>query len=434
MSNHTKNFNLFFSLTISSLLYTLNASAITMLAAAKNNSPILKQMALQKDIALEQMKMAKSDMLPSLSTSFSYNYNDMNNPEMMQGSSSSSLGQFSTSISMPIFTGFAASTRYKMATIGIESRRLSQEQSLVDLVAQVKKIYLSALTIKRSLMAAELAVTNLEAHLLDAKKLYADGMISKDDVLKSEVGLANSKQSSRIIKTEMKSIVASLNILMGQPITSEIEFDDASDSVDWTEKNQGVYKSEIVDLDVDDLIMSAEMRRAEIKLMEKSVAKSDLAIKLAESGYYPTVSLTANHNESYNFPDHSRSEFIGVMVNWKIFDWGKTRSQVRSSKLEKEIILSQYKNIIDNIRLEVHNAYIEALLAYENIDAAKVTLAQSKESWSLTNELYKQGRTTSTEVLQAQSSYTQAESSYYATYFGYKIAMTSLNRAIGKKE
>ena len=63
---------------------------------------------------------------------------------------------------------------------------------------------------------------------------------------------------------------------------------------------------------------------------------------------------------------------------------------------------------------------------------AKTALAQAKENLRITRMGYRQQAATSTEVLDARSDLTRAETSYYQALYGYLDAVASLERAVGK--
>ena len=81
--------------------------------------------------------------------------------------------------------------------------------------------------------------------------------------------------------------------------------------------------------------------------------------------------------------------------------------------------------------LEVKQAYQDLKVAQENIHTAIEALEQAKENYRITDLQYKEGITTSTEVLDARAFLTQAEFNYHRALYGYRIAKAELERAIG---
>ena len=68
----------------------------------------------------------------------------------------------------------------------------------------------------------------------------------------------------------------------------------------------------------------------------------------------------------------------------------------------------------------------------KNIRTAEESLGQAKENYRITNLQYQQQITTSTEVLDARTFLSQAETNYYGALYGYMISEAELERAVGR--
>ena len=91
------------------------------------------------------------------------------------------------------------------------------------------------------------------------------------------------------------------------------------------------------------------------------------------------------------------------------------------------------QEVKDSILLEVTDAFQRLEVSEKNIQTAMEALVQAKENFRLTNLQYRDGITTSTEVLDARTFLTQAEMNHHNTIYGYRIAEAELKRAVGKK-
>jgi outer membrane protein TolC len=75
---------------------------------------------------------------------------------------------------------------------------------------------------------------------------------------------------------------------------------------------------------------------------------------------------------------------------------------------------------------------LDLQVSRKNIRTAKESLGQAKENYRITNLQYQQQITTSTEVLDARTFLSQAETNYYGALYGYMISEAELERAMGK--
>ena len=83
--------------------------------------------------------------------------------------------------------------------------------------------------------------------------------------------------------------------------------------------------------------------------------------------------------------------------------------------------------------METKNAFLNLMVAKKNINTSKVSLSQAKENWRITNLQYKQQIATSTDVLDARTFLTSAETNYYSALYGHMISLAELQRAVGEK-
>jgi len=81
----------------------------------------------------------------------------------------------------------------------------------------------------------------------------------------------------------------------------------------------------------------------------------------------------------------------------------------------------------------VNDALIDCRVAHTKITTAKKALSQARENWRITDIQYQQQVATSSDVMDARSFFTQANTNYYRAVYGYLDAVASLEWTIGKK-
>ena len=99
----------------------------------------------------------------------------------------------------------------------------------------------------------------------------------------------------------------------------------------------------------------------------------------------------------------------------------------------QEDLMKQYEYAENGIQLEVKKAFSDLQVSDKNIITSQKSLTQAKENWRITDLQYKEQIATSTDVLDARTELTQAESNYISALYGYMVALADLERAIGKK-
>ncbi|PIP36721.1 MAG: transporter, partial [Desulfobacterales bacterium CG23_combo_of_CG06-09_8_20_14_all_52_9] len=89
--------------------------------------------------------------------------------------------------------------------------------------------------------------------------------------------------------------------------------------------------------------------------------------------------------------------------------------------------------VLDQIRLEVTDAYLNTVESEKAIVTAQKAIEQAKENFRITQERYKAQMATSLEVFDAQTLLSRAMTNYFGALYFFKIAKASLYRAMGQE-
>lgn len=404
------------------------------LAEAHLKNPAMREAEARIQAAKAGKKSARADLYPS--ASFHYGYTGVTEtPRMKTGGGSFQaahrhLYNWDVTVIQPLFTGFALSSRYKMADLDIIVRRFEKEQISLDLTRDTQNAYYNLLLAEKLFAVAEDEVQALTAHQKDAALYYEQELIPFNDLLKSEVGLANALQQSEKARANEHKAMAQLNRLLNRPVTDPIRIEDV-------DRATGIEKR---GLDWEILSKEALKNRPILKLVRTGLIKIDLAQRLAKSPCYPEIALVSRHGREGDDPVAGNNDFsnshntsIHVEASWRFWDWGKTRAEVNQTRQNAASLTAQIESIENKIRQEVQNALLDCSVALKNIDTALWSQDQAKENWRITNLQYNQQMATSTDVLDARSFLTQADTNYYQALYGYLTALAALDRATGKR-
>ena len=167
-------------------------------------------------------------MLPRFSTSYSYTHlGQVNNvPGTSIEIQPQDNYQWQGTITQPLFTGFALSSAYELAKLGIDLSEMELELEKLDIALKAKEAYFNILKADKAVEVAQSAVEALQSHHKVAKNFYDVGMIPINDLLKAEVELANSEQNLIKAENAAKLSRASFNIVLSKPIDSPVDVQD----------------------------------------------------------------------------------------------------------------------------------------------------------------------------------------------------------------
>ena len=408
-------------------LYTLEQSIKD---AFENNSSVKakEEKVSESEYAKEE---AKAGFLPTFSTSYSYTRLKEVTSVELEGRGMLEFGdknnyQWQTTVTQPIFTGYAITSAYELAKLGIDQSKIALELEKLDLALKVKEAYYNILKTDKAVDVANSAVESLKSHLEVAKNFYEVGMIPVNDLLKVEVEVANAQHN--LIQAQNASRISRVyfNILLSNPVDSPVEVEDIL-----------AYTREAPDFTAS--MEKALRKRPEIRSLDISDIQIDQQINLTKSKYYPEAAFTYNYIKAGDTPAVSGTSFqkantwqATVGLSWTFWDWNKTRNSVNQGESMKRQLSQTRKTLEDGIKLELQSAILGLKEAEEKIPTAQKAVDQAEENLRVSEERYKAQVTTSTEVLDAQTLLSQARMNYYNALYDHNLAKAGLLRAIGE--
>ncbi|MEJ2165775.1 MAG: TolC family protein [Desulfobacterales bacterium] len=335
---------------------------------------------------------------------------------------------FVTSFSQPIFTGFSLINQYQIASLGLDVAEFKQQLTRQNVILDAKNAYFQILKTQKLLDVAQITVKQITAQKDVAENMYQVGMSPLNDLLQSQVQLANAKQALITAQNNLAIAKSQFNTLLIRPVNAPVSIVDILN-----------YKP--FPHDIDYCLAQAEQNRVEIQVADLEVQISQKDLKLAQRSYYPTVNLEGNYyrrgtdwdvNGGEGVAD-SRYWDIRATATWNFWEWGRTTYGVREKLQRVSQAKYNQEQVKVNIDQEVKQAYLRTIESEQNIVTIEKAIAQAKENLRITEERYKEQVSTITDVLVAQTLFTQTMTNYYNALYDYKIAKAVLYRAIGQE-
>ena len=361
-----------------------------------------------------------------------YSYTRYNSPVTVGSSGISSLGSsgsrdifnFGTTVSQPLFTGGLTLANYRLGKLGVDISKTTVEIVKRDIVLQVRALFFNILRAIKFRDVATQTVKQFEAQLEVAKAFFEVGIVAKNDVLQAEVRLANARQG--LVKAENDLAVAksSFNTLLRRDINMSFNV------VDILE-----YKA--FPLLFEESLEEALRQRSEIKAAKITIDQAKEGVKIARSGFFPTITLAGNYSRSSDAVGlqgdiTSERWTLQTLATITLWNWGNTAYKVGESKVKVTQAIDSKDELVDNIALEVKQNYLNMLTAEKNINVAAKSIEQAEENLRMSEERYKYQVATATDVLDAVTLLAQARTNYFSALADFNIAKAQLERAMGR--
>jgi outer membrane protein TolC len=325
----------------------------------------------------------------------------------------------------PIFAGGGILANYQANSIGEDAAHLEETAKYQDVVQEVKVAYFNILRAQRIQDAARQSVEMLSAHRDVAENYFNVGMIPKNDLLHAEVELANGKQALVRAKNAVELAKSSFNTVLKRKIFTPVE---VVDILAYHPLNQSF----------EECLNVAQKTRPELKISSLKAAQAGKLVRIAQSDYFPTLSLVGNYSRFGDNPSVSGSDYqdteswyVMAVASWNFWEWGKTKFRVDASKAKENQALEASKELNDQITLEIKNAYLILQETGSQIVVWQKVIEQAEENFRISEERYKERVATSTEVLDAQTLLTKAKSEYANALGDYNVNYAKLQRSMG---
>jgi outer membrane protein len=325
-------------------------------------------------------------------------------------------------ITQPITALFAIYDAYKVRDLGVDIASVRREAVRRETAFRVVESYYRLLQAERLGDVAVASVDQLNAQLRQANSFHDNGTVSRDDVLRAQLAVANAQQRRISAQARVTLDRVRLAMLMGLPPNTPVEAEPVANDRVLERDGSSLESAE----------HTAEIQRVELREIDKRVALTDYDKRLAYARLAPDVSLVGAyiHNEGSLF-SQLNAGYVGAVASWKLWDWGTTWSGISEAKVHQRQALIARAKLADQIKLEVTQAFLGVGTASEAMDVAKAAVAAAEENYRLVNKRYEAAVATSFDVVDAEALLTQARGQMQTALYDAMIAQSALHAAMG---
>ncbi|EMQ96277.1 hypothetical protein D778_02167 [Xanthomarina gelatinilytica] len=420
---------------------------------ALENNISIKQTALDTDLADQDLISAKGNFLPNVNASASqdWNFGSFIGQDGNRVSIDSRGNSFGLNTGVTLFNGFRNTSIYKQAQLGIESSELQLSILKDNISVNVVNQYLNILLNKENLKVAEEQVAITEKQVIQVSELVDSGVRPRADLFEVEAQLASDRE--RLTNVENSLELAKLALTQLLQISNE--------GFDVEEIELSLPEVLVEHKSSNEIYDYALQNRPEIKKAELDIENSILAIDIAKSAYYPTLSFGAGLGTSYqhfqgqedlrvvidpNDPtnislvengfwqqlEDNLGYNLGFRLDIPIFNRMQTKVSVDKAKINKERIAYSLDQAKQDLRSTIEQAYTDAKAAFKQFEASQVSLNAQKEAFKNAQESYNSGVMNSFEFEQVRNRLVNAEANLINAKYNFVFTTKVLDFYLGK--
>jgi outer membrane protein len=283
----------------------------------------------------------------------------------------------------------------------------------------VAAAYLDVLLARASRRVQEDAVRRAEAILEDTEARRKAGVLLKEDVLRAQVQLSESREALIAAREREFNAVARLNNVMGRNAALPLE---------------------VVDLDLQPplpgtlpgLLERAAAQRPEVGLAQQEVAAAQAGREAARGDFLPRVFVraVAGRTDGQSVVT-GWQEGAGLHLEAPLYSGGLHRGELHAAEADVEDAVANAQSILDAISLQVNLAYRGAVAAQETIELARTAVEQAEENLRLVRVRYRNGNATPTDIVDAEAAATRSQQRFVSAGYSYLAALARLDYAVG---
>jgi outer membrane protein TolC len=340
------------------------------------------------------------------------------------------------SISQPLFRGFGTDANAQGLRIAFYSAQQTEARTKLEVIrvlADVERVYWRLYAAKRELDVRRQEYELARAQLERARRQVRAGVAAEVEIVRAESGVADTLQNIIDAENRLRDRQRELKRVLNLP---NVEMDTPTVIETITEPIAIPYK-----LDATKLAAQSLSQRMDLLQTELDIAKATANYLAAKNNVLPLVSLQYTYNvnglgESFedsftmvrdkDFEDHR----VGLQVQIPIGNEA-ARSRLRQTLATRVQQLATKDNQILTIKQEVFNAVDQLSANYQKILAARIRVQLAARVLEAEIRQFDQGLRTSTDVLDAQTKLSNAQSAEVSAITEYQISQIDIAQATG---
>jgi outer membrane protein len=332
--------------------------------------------------------------------------------------------QFSQQLfNQSVFTGLRA------AKAGEQYYNLNAELAEETLLQNVTSAYYQILITRENTAVIDSNIRSLERIRQTVNTQYQNGLARKIDLDRVDVNLSSLRDQRAQVVNATRLAENALKYNMGMPINTPIEIPKAA-------LNQIRTDATLLEgtLDVNNL------REYQLAQTQEQLLEYQRKAYVAE--YFPSLSLTSSYlynglsnkfdlfssNSSANWVDAAT---VGLSLRIPIFDGNARKARVKQAEVDIKQAQEDTRNAQLALNLAYENAKLQIRNSISTINTQQANVRLAEEVYSSTQNNYRNGLATLTDLLDAENALTEAKNNYNQALLNYRVAEVQLIKSNG---
>lgn len=358
--------------------------------------------ALKEAMADERTQTARSSMLPDLEVGLRGGFigqplvwerglSGLVHPDSPNWSQN-----YAINVSQPVYQGGKIRGNIHKSELEKQVAALQTSTDQAEIKLSLLNQYLNLFSLFKQHEILMRNIEESEFRLRDIRRMRKEGMITNNDVLRSEMQLTNDRLSLQETENDIVLVSQHLDLLIG-----------LNENLLLRPDTTILYQAVALE-SYDDYILQAFSNDPEMKKLKKQTELAQNEIRLTQSASLPSVSLYASNTlarpVSRTLADmYNNTWNVGLSVSYPLSSIYKNSHKIKESKLMVSLRRNDEEQKMQRIRIDVRTAFLRHREALQRLDALQLSVRQAQENYRIMQNRYLSQLAILTDLLDANS-------------------------------
>lgn len=401
---------LFFSLIDLHAQTIRNLSVDELFEIGIENSVKIQSSRLHVEVAKEKEASAKTGLLPDISigliggyvgqpTVFTSGLSGATHPDVPDW-----LQNYTVEMTQPLYAGGKIRRTIEKSSLEKQIALLNLDKDKADIKLLLMAKYLELFCLYKQQDVFTQNIQDAERRLHDINQMKAEGMLTNNDVLRSELQLTNYKLALRETSDNIAIVSQWLDIALGLDESLLLMPDTAV-----LENPPAIFSYDHYVMQAYDLYPELKIARTESDWAEKNV-------RIVEGDNLPSLSVRLGNTLQRPLPNASPAQDmymnawnVSLVLSYKLSSLYRNKHTIDAAKRTVEMYRIGEEKQIQDIRINVKTALIKHRESLERITALTSSVEQANENYRIVRNRYFNQLAILTDLLDASSVRLDAE-------------------------
>lgn len=372
------------------------------------NSLRLQATRMQEVIAADKEKTAQTSRLPDISigattgyigrpTVFRRGLSQPVHPDMPDWSHN-----YNVEVTQPIYRGGKIHYTIKRSSLEKQIATLNSTNDKAEIKLLLLSQYMDLFSLYKQKEVFARNVEESARRLEDIRRLKKEGIVTRNDELRSELQLTNDQLAYREANDNIAIVSQQLDVVLGLDETLLLQPD------------TGLLYTAVSLESSDEYVRQAYENYPELQIARYNTRLAENDIRLSKADYLPSLSLRAANTLARPLSTTMEDMFsnnwnIALSLSYNLSSLYQNKHKVHEARQYVNIRKNREEQVRQDIRVNVKSAWIKHHEALDRVEALLLSVRQAEENYRIVRNRYLNQLSILTDLLDASSIRLEAE-------------------------